>query len=245
MRRAIILGIVLFCAGLACLLQARAQYPRPVPLVGLQRIIAPIVPLTVSFNNQLTVASGTGQFSTAATGRVIVVGAVYSIASSGNLASMTIGGISATRRQRATLAGGGSTTLGSDIWTATVPTGTSGTVTATPSSSFGVISMAVASVYNAATEAGTSGTGVTGTGTTNVGASLVIPTNGVGLGNAFCNAGGGTSISWTNLTAALNSNWTGSAVHGFATSNSSGTATRTETCNVAGNQMLTVNAWGP
>lgn len=237
MRRVSIAAILL----VLLLAAARALPPNTSsPLVQAQGA----TPVSLVYHNQIVGPSGTGTFGPAASGRIIIVGAAFTLTSGGTFTGLTVSGVAATRRQRATVVGGGSSILGSDIWTATVPSGTSGTVSVTTTNLFSM-SMAVATIYNSSSEGGSSGTNATAAGSTTLGSNLVIPTNGVGLGNALCNAGSAASMSWANLTQQLSSNFITNAVHGFAISNLPGSATRTETCSAAGTQMLAVNAWGP
>lgn len=204
--------------------------------------------VSVSFGNQIASASGTGTYGTAATGRVIVVSVVYSVTALGSVSSVSVSGNAATKRRSAFVNPGLGNNVGSDLWTVTLGTGTSGTVTATPSSAFNRVSMAVLSVYNTSAEAGTSGTTATALNNT-VGASLAIPTNGVGIGAAQCTDSiAASSVTWINLTSVLNNQWTTAAVHGVATSSTPSSSTRTANCNggiSTATMALSVNAWGP
>lgn len=204
--------------------------------------------VSVLFGNQIASASGTGTYGTAASGRVIVVSVVYSVTALGSVSTVTVSGNSATKRRSAFINPGSGNNVGSDLWTVTLASGTSGTVTATPSSAFNRVSMAVLSVYNTSAEAGTSGTTATALNNT-VGASLAIPTSGVGIGAAQCtDSTGASSITWVNLTSVLNNQWTTGAVHGVATSSTVSTSTRTANCNGgagSATMALSVNAWGP
>lgn len=230
----VLLALALFCGG------ALALPPRGVPLSK--------QPVSIRFGNQIPSASGTGTYGTAATGRVIVVGVVYSVTALGSVSAVSVSGNSATQRQSAFINPGSGSNVGADIWTVTLGTGTSGTVTATPSSAFNRVSLAVLSIYGTSAEAGTSGATATALNNT-VGASLTIPTRGVGLANAQCTDPlAASSVTWVNLTSVLNNQWTTSAVHAVATSSTPSTSTRTANCNggpATATMALALNAWGP
>lgn len=205
------------------------------------------IPVSIIFqgNDSNTTGSFVGKpIGTAAPGRVVGVGLVYQVGSSGSVTSMTVGGITATRRQRATLAGGGGNNLAADIWTATVPTGTTANITLSFSGS-SFFAIANYSIYNAGSETPTNGANATASGTSSIAATLTVLPKGVGVGVALCNAGSASLISWTNLTQNTSLNWITNAVLGAGSIASPGTGARTSTCDRSGNQMLSVAAWGP
>lgn len=178
--------------------------------------------------------------------RIVVVGIAAAVGGVGNaITAVTIGGIAATRQQRATIAGS-TQQLSAEIWTAAVPTGATGTVAVTFSG--GGTSFFALSVYSLSGASGqtpSSTAQATATSTNTVSANLTVPTSGAGLGVVFTNGAGVTGEVWTNLTEDTDQNWIATADLSSASTATAGAATRTSTSNVNGSQMLCVAAWGP
>jgi|ETNvirnome_2_300_1030623.scaffolds.fasta_scaffold20020_2 hypothetical protein len=142
----------------------------------------------------LTTYTFSGQsFSTAAADRQIVVCTQGPSNGGRAVSSMTIGGISATMMQRV----GTSSNYPNEIWTATVPTGASGTISIQWSGSSSRCSIGVFAMYGASTTKN------------EVGSSIANPPT----DDVTCNAGGvmiaSVSDGYTGGADASNWAWTG------------------------------------
>lgn len=186
-------------------------------------------------------------FGTAAANRVIAIVAICRTTSTtvaNTVSSATIGGIAASpvSSAAASLINSGSI----DVWYASVPSGTSGTIVvnwsgATNRSAVYVYSILTATPTPSAGNA-TSNIAVTSVGPT----SITIPANGVGLVGLYSQQTGNTQ-SFTN--ASLDSS---NAMAGAAQATASGTITGTGSVAVTGTSSPTGNAmamslaaWGP
>lgn len=154
------------------------------------------LPVTVTFtatpNNgsALTTYTYTGvSFSTAAAGRKIVV-SVHAGFGGTTVSTLTIGGISATFIQRANA---GSNYV-VEMWEATVPTGTTGTIVVTWNAGQNFCSVGVWAVYNAA--ATYSAAAVSSADP--LSASVAIPANGCSI--AAAHTADAATATWTTLT---------------------------------------------
>lgn len=185
-------------------------------------------------------------FGTAAANRVIAVVAMCRVTAAviNTVSSATIGGISAT--QVASADPGVVVNIASDIWYASVPTGTSGTIVvnwANANTRSGVY------VYSILTSTPTpsNGNSSSGLSLTSIGpTTLTIPANGVGL-VGFLSQQTGNTQSFTKAT--LDSS---NAMAGAGQSTASGTVIGTGSVSVTGTSSPTGNtmsmslaSWGP
>jgi len=174
-------------------------------------------------------------------GRKIVV-AVGQSAMSASVATLTIGGVSAS--QVAEEIGGDSRV---EIWQADVPTGTTGDVVVTWDAVSFRSGIGVYRVVNAAAAA--YATATTSGSATSFSGTVTIPAGGIAIAVCFGSAGGTqTPFAWTNLTErydeqvdAANSEQTG-ASDAFATLQTSRVVTCTPA--IGGNGALVVASWG-
>ena len=183
-------------------------------------------------------------FGAAASDRQIVVTIDGTNTLGGDIiSSMVIGGVSATKVMGVTTTAG---EIRQEIWYAAVPTGTSGTVTATWNSAVSRNYIGVYRMTGAATGATATASDVSGTG--NLTGSLTIPANGGAV--ALATAQGGPTCTWTNITerfevkpASSNENKCG-AMDNFEAAQSPLAITATLTSYPA-NEIMVCAAWGP
>ena len=165
--------IIGFCAWVIGLTLAVGGLSQTLPLGGGQRVITPP---SIAFGSSGTTNGGTYTFGTAATARVVVTSFSWTVNQTGVTTSgVTIGGVAATLATRTKVDVGTPASIGSDIWYASLASGTSGAVTVTFSGpTLQTIAIGTYSIYNPL-----SGT-PTATGT-----SLVVPFNGIGVANTY------------------------------------------------------------
>ena len=212
---------------------------------------AAAAPVTYAFGasawnvtNLTTYTFSSMALSTAATSRQIVV----CIGGSGagaprSVSACTVGGVSASLVVAEQHSGG--TDYFTEIWVASVPTGTTGDVVVTCSSTMDFVGAGTFAIYDAAI--GASSTGSTETDAGNV--SMTVPANGVIVGGTFSNSNTG-GVTWTaNITEAYDEHissidgWHSGAAKLFASES-------TENFNVdwasPGSRLTTAFAtWGP
>lgn len=170
-------------------------------------------------------------FSTAAAGRQIVVAinAPRVGGTGGTISSVTIGGVAASLVVGINNTSDGNTSR-TEMWVATVPSGTTGTISVTVNSG-GAARVTVYALYNASTSVPT-GTAIGSSTASNGTDTLDIVANGVAIA-ASIDAIGTTSTAWTGLTedldTVLSSGGVTSASAEFATAQSGLTITATNT----------------
>lgn len=169
-------------------------------------IIAPAaaVPVTISYtasagtNANATAYTFSSQaIGTAASGRKVVVGASCrrSAGAAATVSSLTIGGVSASSVVAAPT--DGSNDRPTELWQATVSSGTTGDIVVTWNAAALNCQIGVWAVYDAASAADDTASSVADP----MNASLDCPANGVIIGKAISGGGGSAAThAWTNLT---------------------------------------------
>ncbi len=148
------------------------------------------------------------------------------------VSTVTVGGISATKICGAD-ATNGVTELRPELWLASVPTGTTGTVAVTFSASVLQCGVGVWRMTGAATSASATATDA-GTGGSYVPSkSLAIPAGGVAVGIA-ASSGAAGSFTWTSLTEDFDEQSGATATHSGASLASAGGSTPTITATASG-----------
>lgn len=190
-------------------------------------------------------------FGVADVNRVIVVQICNRATATGaTVASVTIGGISATQVSGALADTGGAGLFATDIWQATVPTGTSGNVvvTYTNSSTRSAVDLyRIVTATKTATAAVSAQNAATAAGLTSP--SITVPVGGVAI-SMFGSRGPGTAndVTWTNATKDFTAIQFGaSATASAATTTASGSTTVSGAIVASGSTAvaLSVAAWGP
>lgn len=189
-----------------------------------------------------TVDYGTVSIGTANPNRVVVVGVFARIDSSSPPVAVSIGGISATQAPSAFVAGGGS--MESDIWYASVPTGTTADIQVTWATSPYEHRNGIA-VYRVITSTPTPTTGANAQdpSATSIGTTYTVPAGGAGINMASQQFGG--ALTFTNATLDFDQNASGGSEYAAAHNSIAGSVT--VTLNAAGGQQITMSsaAWGP
>lgn len=190
-------------------------------------------------------------FGVADVNRVIVVQICNRAgATSALIASVTIGGISATQVSGALADTGGTGLWVSDMWQATVPTGTSGNVVVTYANSStrsAVDLYRIVTATKTATAAVSAQNAATSAGLTSP--SITVPVGGVAI-SIFGSRGpaSGTDVTWTNATKDFSAiQFGGAATASAATTTASGSTTISGVIGGSGSTavVLSVAAWGP
>jgi hypothetical protein len=163
--------------------------------------------------------------------------------------SATIGGVAATKVGEARNTGGGNSTM-TTRWQASVPSGTTATVSTTYSGAVSRAGVVVGTVLNSNGVAPSGGALATGTGTTSaVSASITVPANGKALISGEINQNGSTpSVTPTNYTTDIASTFIGTALWMSAGHDiNAGARTYTITWSVATSPLTTIvaSAWTP
>jgi len=167
-----------------------------------------VTPATLTYEAFATEASGNTTityssvtFGTANSNRVIaIVTAVRSAAGSTNpITSVTIGGVSATVVTGTPFYGGSGSPYNSEVWYASVPTGTSGNIVVAWTNATTRTGICV---YNIVTTTPTPSSGVAngGLSMTNVTQAITVPSNGVALAGYF-DQNTGSTLGFTNGTS--------------------------------------------
>jgi hypothetical protein len=185
-----------------------------------------------------SVATIAGLTFNAAAGDRIIAAAIATEADV-TFSGVTIGGVTATVRGAATFA---SPARKSEIWSASVPTGTTGDVVVTLASGDATISVGTFSITGADTTPTDSDT-AGGTLSTISITALTVATDGGAIA-AFCNSFGGAAVTWTGATEAFDVDSGASYQHSAAITTTAGTNTITADGATA-NQSLVGVAWGP
>lgn len=202
--RALIAGLFL-CLALACAQAQSIAFPGP----GLTVAIS--APTLVFTNNVTLTAAGGGivtgrsypgvPISTAAANRTIIVMDGFRDSPNCPLASMTIGGISATRVAQQTNSAANTTIM--SAWVAAVPTGTTATIVTTYCTS--IDSAEGLGVYAAYGLLSTTPTAIAGSNSSTApGLSLNVNSGGIVIAAAWALGQSGTMCSWTGVTSDYN-----------------------------------------
>jgi len=179
-------------------------------------------------------------FNAEASDRIIAVSLALEFAST-SITGVTIGGVTADPLVQATDATGGRT---AEIWSAEVPTGTSGDVVVTLSANNPAVGAATFSVTGA-DPTPTDTDEATGSGVSISISGLTIPSGGQGL-SGYCNGTGTTEIAWTGASESHDDSVSGAGSfrHSSAIVTTEGTNTITAD-GATNNQALVGVAWGP
>lgn len=205
------------------------------------------LPPTLTFNGSYqsntsaTSVSTSFSIGTADSTRVVII-ALGAGKDSGGFASnpyssVTIGGVSATLAVYSNV----NTACGPAIYYASVPTGTSATVSFSIAAACHPILVDCWSVTNLSSSTPSATNSAGGTATSQS-ASLTIPTYGFAIGCAGTGAASPTLSSWTNLTAQTSYSQSNGAIW-TSSYNTSGAATRTVTFTSSITADLVVAAW--
>jgi hypothetical protein len=186
-------------------------------------------------------------FGTASSNRVLafVTGARINAADANTVASATIGGVSATQASGA-VATNATNQMSTDIWYASVPTGTSGTIVVNWNAANARTGLYLYAVTTT-NPTPSSGNGVaSASSVASLNASITVPANGVGIVGFLAQQTGNT-LSFTNATQDASNALAGAANgmeagHTTSTGAISITGTQTGTNN---NAAMSMAAWGP
>ena len=185
-------------------------------------------------NNELTYTFAAQPFGQAQADRIIVVGVASRDTTNERANSMTIGGVSATRH----VDNGGANIFPCALFSAVVPTGTTGTVAVTFSGNMLGCVIGLWSIYGVA-----SNTPHDTAFATNGSVSLDIPSNGCAVAMAWV----GADPTWTNLTKdfyELVDPGSGQTVASGASGNLSSQTGRTISTS-GGDDYIAAASWGP
>jgi len=182
---------------------------------------------------------GSGAIGTADSNRVVAA-AIWSRAGT-SISSVTIGGVSATQVSGAAAAN--STTTLSDIWYASVPTGTTATIAVTYAAS---TQRSVVYLYRVVTSTPTpNAAGHDQTTTlTSVATTINVPSGG-GAINVGGNRNFATIPTWTNAVQDDSIALSGAQATTAATTTGTGSITVTMTVGAGGEDCLSSASWGP
>lgn len=213
-------------------------------------------PATLTYQSFATEASGSLNITysgiswgTAASNRLLVAVLCVraSIASAAPaITSVTFGATSGTQVPSAAATNAALVYM-SDIWYASVPSGTSGNVAIVVGGTTVATTRTGIQLYSVNTStASPSNANNAAAQAASLNASLTVPSNGVGVAS-FCARDSGSVISWTNATADNSSNLSGStAPFGVAHTTSAGAISITgQTDTGASDKVLSLASWGP
>lgn len=200
--------------------------------------------VAIEYGSQGSAASSSGvatiaglDFNAEASDRIIAADIAFeNTADVVSITGVTIGGVTAALGRAANLSG-----RNSAIWTASVPSGTSGDVVITFSGGDTTVSADTHSVTGAETTL-TDDDAATGTGADIAITALTIPTDGAGLATT-CNQAGSGAIAWTGATISHTTD-AGNFQHSSAIITAAGTNTVTAD-GPSGTQSLVGVAFGP
>lgn len=188
-----------------------------------------------------TITYPTVAIGTAAANRVVaVIFACRSGTANMTASAVTIGGIAATQVSGAA-GSSGSLQGGSDIWYASVPTGTTGNIVVTWSSATTATGIQVYSILTT-TPTPASGNGIAGV-TTSLNTNITVPASGVGISGMYAQSG--AVVSWTNATADNHGVITGARGLDAAHTTSTGAVSVTGTIGASSGVGMSSAAWGP
>jgi hypothetical protein len=185
------------------------------------------------------VATVTGLTFNAEAGDRIIAASITTESSGVTFTGVTIGGVTATQRVQAQDGNNRA-----DIWSASVPTGTTGNVAVTVSGGSADVSVATFSITGA-NAAPTDTDSATGIAVDISVTGLTIPTDGAGIA-AFCNNASGTAVTWTGAAESHDTQTTGTGTHRHSSAIITTVGTNTVTADGSNaTQALVAAAWGP
>ena len=130
--------------------------------------------------------------------RIVVVSGANKVSSNRSISSMTIGGVSASFIVKATTSGGTQATM--EIWSAIVPTGTTGDIVVTGNAGLGGCGIDVYRLIGANSVAAATLTDITDGGANDFSGSLYLPGGGVIIAGFHMDSSASRTATWTNLT---------------------------------------------
>lgn len=201
--------------------------------------------VAIAFGSQGSAASSSSvatisslTFNAEASDRIIA--AAIAIEATVTITAVTIGGVTAAQRGSAINTSG--TDHLAEIWTAEVPTGTSGSVVVTVSTGDTTVSVATFSITGADATPTDSDTAVNSSADISI-TALTIATDGAGI-TCWCNSTGGSACAWTGASESHDTDIGGTFRHSSAIVTTVGTNTITADGNTAAQALVGV-AWGP